>query len=97
MIDFFKVGQYEEVNVTELKRVLIVTANGSNTINCKQFEIVKSINEDDIKGRKLPLNEIGPSFDLTFRRDRISDTEQFKSACKQPKVENIDKKRFRKN
>lgn len=39
------------------------------------------------------MNEIGPAFDLTFRRDRIADGEQYKQACKQPKVENPDKKK----
>ncbi len=54
---------------------MIFTAEGENKINCKGFEILKSFNEDDVKLRKLPLNETGPAFDLTFRRDRIADGE----------------------
>ena len=54
---------------------MIFTADGENKINCRQFEIQKTFNEDDVKLRNLPLNEIGPCYDLTFRRDRIADGE----------------------
>jgi len=76
---------------------MVFTAIGETKISCKQFEITKPITEADAKMKKLPLNEIGPRYDLTFRRDQIATADHFKEACKKPKVENPDKKRFRKN
>jgi len=34
---------------------------------------------------------------LRFRRDKIASSDLFKTACKQPKVSNADKKKFDKN
>lgn len=43
------------------------------------------------------MNEIGPRFDLSFRRDKIADSDHFKQACRQPKTESAETKKQKKN
>ena len=43
------------------------------------------------------MNEIGPRFDLSFRRDRIAAADLFKAACKKPKLVNPETKQMKKN
>jgi len=35
LIDFFKISDYEEANISELKRVMVFTATSDETINCR--------------------------------------------------------------
>mmetsp|Transcript_1984 Transcript_1984/g.3484 ORF Transcript_1984/g.3484 Transcript_1984/m.3484 type:complete len:156 (+) Transcript_1984:486-953(+) len=95
LIDFFKMGDYDEANIAELKRVLVVTSLNETKITVRHYEVNvgKQINETDVKNRSLSFNEIGPRFDLAFRRDKIATFDDYKNACKQPKVENPEKKR----
>jgi bisphosphoglycerate-dependent phosphoglycerate mutase len=43
------------------------------------------------------MAEIGPSFDLSFRRDKIAASDLYKVACRQPKSESAEHKRLNKN
>lgn len=97
--DFFRIVDYDEVNIAEMKRVLVVTATDDARILVRHYElnVNKPINETDVKNRTLSFSEIGPRFDLVFRRDKIASFELYKAACKQPKTENPDKKKQRKN
>lgn len=90
---------YEEANIAELKRVIVFTSINDTVINVKQFEVNqdKPINETDVKNRTLALREIGPRFDLSFRRDKIASHELYKTACKVPRTQNPEKKKQRKN
>lgn len=97
LIDLYRTSDYEEANIPELKRVMIFTSVGDSKINCRQFEITKAFTENETHAKNLPLNEIGPSYDLSFRRDRIAAADHYKAACRQPRIENPDKKKFRKN
>ena len=99
LIDLFKQTEYEEVNISELKRALIFTAVNESKIQVRHYEINsgKLINETDAKNKSITMNEIGPHFDLEFRRDKLADHDLFKTACKQPKLENLEKKKYRKN
>jgi len=40
LIDFFKTSDYDEVNISELKRVMVFTSISDDTISCRQFEIL---------------------------------------------------------
>jgi ribosome production factor 2 len=93
------VADYDEVNIAELKRVIVVTAVDDKRINFRHYEVNpgKTVNETDVKNKMLQLNEIGPRFEMTFRRDKIASHELFKTACKQPKLENPEKKKAKKN
>lgn len=99
MIDLLKSTDYEEANIAEMKRVICITSLNDSQISFRQYEINvgKQINETDVNNQSLTFNEVGPHFNLTFRRNKIADSELFKNACKQPKLENKDKKKARKN
>lgn len=88
MIDFFKFSDYEEANIVELKRVIAFTAD-ENKIQFRQYE-VKSVNETDVKLKSLKTEEIGPHFDMVFRRDNIASSDLYKTAMRQPKIENME-------
>lgn len=45
----------------------------------------------------LSMAETGPRFQLKFRRDKIADSDLYKTACKQPKTEKAETKRMKKN
>ena len=47
--------------------------------------------------RTVPFREVGPSFKMRLRRNKMAAVDLFKEACKQPKVRNVDKKRADKN
>ena len=82
LIDLYKTTDYEEANIPELKRVMVFTSVGETIINCRQFEITKTFTETDTNNKSLPLSEIGPSYDLSFRRDRTAASDLFKAACR---------------
>ena len=39
LIDFFKFSDYEEVNIAELKRVMVFTSVNDTKIECRHFEM----------------------------------------------------------
>lgn len=73
MIDFFKMSDSKEINVVEMQRILVFTCNNNTSpIVCKHYE-AGSVKEGEIKQNNLPeLKEIGPSFSLKIRRDRLA-------------------------
>ena len=78
---------------------MVFTTVGDKKINCRHYEVgvKKDITETEVKNQSMNLNEIGPRFDLTFRRDQIASSDLYKNACKQPKVENPEKKKHARN
>lgn len=94
--DFFKMPDLKEANIMELKRVIVFTLTDDATIRFKQYQ-VKQFNENLVKTDKLDLAEIGPSFTMKMKRDQIAQADHYKLACRKVKVENVDKKKFKKN
>lgn len=43
------------------------------------------------------MKEVGPRFDLIMRRNKIASADLFKTACKKPKLINVDLKKAHKN
>lgn len=43
------------------------------------------------------MNEIGPRFDLSFRRDKIASNDLYKAACKKPRLMTTETKNMKKN
>jgi len=77
MIDFLKYADYEETNIVEMKRVICITSLDEVNISFRQYE-VPSVNETDAKNNNIQFTEIGPHFNLAFRRDKIASTDLFK-------------------
>lgn len=72
-LDFFKMSDTHEINVVEMQRILVFTCpKNDSPVVCKQYE-AGVIKEGEIKQNNLPeLKEIGPSFGLKIRRDRVA-------------------------
>lgn len=72
---------------------------------CKGLEEPISVNHlecskiDEALAKKnaVPFSEIGPSFSLRLRRDKLAAHDLFKEACRKPKITNIAKKKAKKN
>ena len=67
---------------------MVFTSVSDTAIECRHFEINvgKAINETDVKQQTLGMNEIGPRFDLKFRRDKIASSDLYKTACRKPRL-----------
>ena len=55
------------------------------------------VTEATVQMQTVPFREVGPSFSMRLRREKMASHELFKEACKQPKIRNPDKKRADKN
>ena len=86
----------KEANIVELKRILAFTAVGDSTIQVRHYEVGK-ITEAGVQGNDIDVKEIGPKFDLKVRRNQIASLDLYKTACKKPKIANVEKKKARKN
>jgi len=79
--------------------VLVFTSVDDQNIKVRQYELNagSQVNQTDVTNLSLRMNETGPRFDLICRRDRIADTDLYKTACKHPKAEKAETKRLKKN
>lgn len=75
-----------------MKRLIVFTVLDDTTIQFRQYE-VPQITEPHVQKGQLDLREIGPSFDLKLRRTQLASIDLYKTACRKPKITNIDKKR----
>jgi len=57
----------------------------------------REVSEALAKKNAIPYREVGPSFSLRLRRDKIATIDLFKEACRKPKYLNPDRKRANKN
>ena len=91
--ELFRQRDLKEANITEMKRVLVFTSINETTIQVRHYE-VQTITESLLN---LEFKEIGPHFDLKFRRHQIASADLYKIACKKPKITNMEKKKAKKN
>ena len=97
LIDLFKQRELQEANIQELKRVMVFTCRGElEPIEFRHLEC-DNITEATVSMQTVPFREVGPSFSLKLRRDKMAGADLFKEACKKPKVRNVEKKRADKN
>lgn len=83
ILDFYAQDLLEEVNLTDLKRVIVVSVDADKTIKIRNYE-TKALTQYNLKD--INLKEVGPSFDLVPRRNQLSSEEEYSKACKQPKL-----------
>lgn len=86
-----------EANISELQRVIVFTCRGeTEPIQFKHLEC-EEITEAAALKDAVAFREIGPSFEMRIRREKMASTDLFKEACQQPKIANKEKKRANKN
>ena len=56
-----------------------------------------NITEATVQMQTVPFREVGPSFSMVMRRNKMAAHDLFKEACKQPKIQNYEKKKASKN
>ena len=63
---------------------MVFTAVSESRIVFKHLEVNrdKEVNETDVANATLKFDEIGPSFDLICRRDKMGASDLFKKALK---------------
>jgi ribosome production factor 2 len=83
LADFFKIYDVEDVNVSDLRRVLVISASDDKEIKIRQFQ-VEEFNEYNFNSN-LQISEIGPSLNLKSRRIHLANEELYKLSLKQPK------------
>lgn len=96
-IDFFKLTDMSECNIVEMRRAIVFTCKSETDPIVFQHLECHPVSEPMVHKNKQAFREIGPSFSLRFRRDKIASSDLYKNACKQPKVLNSEKKKFNKN
>lgn len=89
-LDFYTQDLIEEVNITDLRRVIVFAVDSDKTIKIRNYQ-TNPISEYSLNNIKI--EETGPSFDLLPRRVKLCDEDEYKVACKQPKL--ISKEKFK--
>lgn len=76
---------------------MVFTSKGENDpIEFRHLEC-DEVNEKNVQMQTVPFREVGPSFNMRLRREKMAANDLFKEACRKPKVRNPDKKRADKN
>jgi len=83
-IDFLIFYDIDDVNISDLKRVCIISAGDNKLIKFRSYQVEKV--DPYLVEKGLSLKEVGPSLDLKVRRIKLASSELYKLACKQPKV-----------
>lgn len=90
VMDYFKQDYLDEVNITDLKRILAFCVDPQGTIKVRSYQ---TFSNSEYSLHDIKLEETGPSFDLKPRRSRLAPDDEYKLACKQPiTIKGINKK-----
>lgn len=84
LLDFYAQDLLEEVNIPDLRKVIVFSIDQNNKIKIRNFQTQNPVGEYTIK--TLSLEEVGPSFDLVPRRNHLCSEQDYKAACRQPKL-----------
>jgi ribosome production factor 2 len=82
-LDFFRVHDLEEANITDLRRIIVISAGENKTIKFRSFQVEGSLTEYDLDN--FSLTEIGPSLNLNVRNIHLASEELYKLSLRQPK------------
>jgi len=87
----------KEANISELQRVMVFTCKGeSEPIQFRHLEC-EEVTEAAAMKDAVAFREIGPSFNMRLRREKMASMDLYKEACRAPKITNQDKKKGNKN
>lgn len=90
VMDYFKQDYLEEVNITDLKRILVFCVDAEGTVKVRSYQ---TFSNTEYSLHDIKLEETGPSFDLKPRRNHLAPDDEYKLACKQPiTIKGINKK-----
>lgn len=99
LIDFFRADVTESINLKGLEYIISVTAepvSNPTDLGKVYFRVYTiQMKKSGVKQPRIELEEMGPSFDFTFRRNRFAPEDVMKEAIKVPnelkakKVKNI--------
>ncbi|XP_034253972.1 ribosome production factor 2 homolog [Thrips palmi] len=90
LVDFFHREYLETVALQGLEHVISFTA-ADGMIYMRSYKIF--LKKSGQKTPRIEIEEIGPSADMKLRRTKLGSDDLFKTACKQPKMLQIKKKK----
>lgn len=85
-LDFYAQDLLEEVSITDLKKVIVFSSYQNNDNKCVKIRTFYASTINEYQINNYGLKEIGPSYDLTLRKTKITSEDDFKLACKQPRL-----------
>ena len=94
LFDFLRLHNVEEVNVSDLRRIVFVSAGDDKEVKLRSFQVDGPINEYALN--EMKLTEVGPSINLKMRTVQLASKELYDLSLKQPretmvrKVKNIE-------
>lgn len=69
LYEFFHQRDLKEINITEMKRVLVFTATEENTVQVRHYEVSSKLTEAGIQLGDVEFKEVGPHFNMKLRRN----------------------------
>eukprot|EP00002_Diphylleia_rotans_P004651 TRINITY_DN13531_c0_g1_i1.p1 TRINITY_DN13531_c0_g1~~TRINITY_DN13531_c0_g1_i1.p1 ORF type:complete len:333 (-),score=82.15 TRINITY_DN13531_c0_g1_i1:153-1151(-) len=84
IIDFFRGTVVDNVNLEGLDHAIVVTALPDGTVAFRSYRVI--FNRSGLRIPRVELDEVGPSFDMTLRRNKFAEAQLYKEACKIPKA-----------
>merc|ERR1712032_1034778 len=91
-LDFFRIQDIEEVVISELRKIMIISAGDDKEIKIRNFQIEANMNEYNIN-EKLNFKEIGPSIDMKLRKIQLANEDVYKVSLRQPKIKDAARKK----
>lgn len=84
-LDFYTQDSLEEVNIPDLKRIIVFSVDEKQKkIKIRNYQTSEPVGEYSYKN--IQIEECGPSFDLLPRRNHLIGDDEYKKACRQPKL-----------
>lgn len=90
-LDFFRLHDVDEVNISDLRRILIISVAEDREIKLRSYQVDGPINEYSLD--QIQLTEVGPSLNLKVRNIHLASKELFDLANKQPKEALVKKEK----
>ena len=90
-LDLFKLHDVDEVNISELRRVMMISVTEDREIKIRSFQVEGQIKEFSLD--HLQLTEVGPSLNLKVRNIHLASKEFYDLALRQPKEAMIKKEK----